>query len=179
MKDVSTAAKLKCADAFEIAVRNCIAPPQKGEKRRRVNISEADSRAMYDFYIKHTGGTREQALSVIGSASRRAAMKSPLFSVIVFAAAFLITLLCVFHSLWPMLCAALLAAAAFLLLWKPRRVAQKIWAGRKAFPRGTEEALEKMCLLLSMPLRAVSLPLLGGLLAATLVCLWQTVALFL
>ena len=50
--DVSTAARKKHMLAFETAVRNCIRPGKRGQ-RREVNISEADAQELYNFYYKH------------------------------------------------------------------------------------------------------------------------------
>ena len=73
--------------------------------------------------------------------------------------------------------AVLLCAAVFYPLWKRSRTAQKIWAGRKALKGGTADALEKMCLVLAAnPLRIVKWPVMGGILAALGVCVYQLTA---
>ena len=94
MTDLTTAAKKKCALAFEIAVKNCIQKPAKGQKARKVNISEKDSQTMYAFYLKHVKDDRNEALAQIGLASRRAAGSGAVLSISIFvlAAAFMFAL---------------------------------------------------------------------------------------
>ena len=83
--DVSTAARKKHMLAFETAVRNCIKPGKRGQKRE-VNISEADAQELYGFYYKHVAQDRDKALTALGVARRRAASKSAATSVFVFVA---------------------------------------------------------------------------------------------
>lgn len=178
MKTTEEACRVYAETAFEIAIKNCIRPAKKGE-RRKVQISEADSRKMYDFYCARVKNDRDTALVAIGKASRRAGAQSPVIPVAVFLVALMFVLLFAFHSLWPIL-GAMLAAALTLYIWyNRRRMAQKIWASRKAFKGGTDEALEKMCRILALPYyRIASLPLIGGISAAVIICIYQTIMLF-
>ena len=174
--DVSTAARKKHMLAFETVVRNCIQPGKRGQKRE-VKISEADAQEMYNFYFKHVAQDREQALTAIGIASRRAAAKSAATSVFVFVAMLTLLVTFIFRSVWATLLVLLVSALAIYLLWARRRVAQKIWANRKGFKRGTEEALEKMCMILALsPLRSAKLPIAGGLAAAAAVCAYKFIS---
>ncbi|MCR4621293.1 MAG: hypothetical protein K5663_04355 [Clostridiales bacterium] len=171
--DVSTAARKKHMPAFETAVRNCIMPGKRGQKRE-VTISEADAQEMYNFYFKHVAQDREQALTAIGVASRRAAAKSAAASVFVFVAMLTLLVAFIFKSVWATMCVLLVSALVIYFFWARRRVAQKIWANRKGFKRGTEEALEKMCLILALtPLRSAKMPIVGGLAAAAAVCAYK------
>ena len=179
MKDLNTACREKCETAFEIGIRNCIKPAQKGSKQRKVAISETDSHILYDFYIKHVENNRENAFLAIGRASRKAARKTEFVSIFVFLVALVFVIITIFRSIWPVFAVLLAAGLVIYLLWKRRRTAQKIWASRKAFKRGTEEALEKMCQVMTMsPHRLASLPLVGGWIAAIIVCVYQTIILF-
>lgn len=172
MKDIKTAASGCCGSAFEIAIKNCILPSRKAGSRQRVNISEADSRALFDFYLKNVNGDREAAMAQIALSSRRAAARPMTVSVITFVLVLCVTVAILFKNAWFPIFAALTAALAAYLYIVRRRTAQKIWASRKAFPRGTEEALEKMCLVLaSNPLLCASKPVAFGLAAAVLVSL--------
>jgi len=164
--------------AFEIAIKNCIQPAKKGE-RRKVKISETDSKKLYSFYREHVKDENEAAMLAIGRASRKAAGKSVLLPVLFFIVALMFVLLVAFRSIWPLITVVLCAALGFYIYWKPRRSAQMIWANRKALKRGTEESLEKMCILLDLPFwRTVSLPVCGGLIAAIIVTIYQTIMLF-
>ncbi|MBR5752534.1 MAG: hypothetical protein IKX84_09110, partial [Clostridia bacterium] len=67
-------------------------------------------------------------------------------------------------------------ALAAYLFWNRRRAAQKLWAARKTFKRGTEEALEKMCLVLaSSPLKFANLAFAGGAAALALVFAYKMI----
>ena len=176
MTDLTTAAKKKCALAFEIAVKNCIQKPVKGQKTRKVNISEKDSQTMYAFYLKHVKDDRNEALAQIGLASRRAAGSGAVLSIGIFvlAAAFMFAL--VFQNAWGPLFAVTAGGLAAYLFWNRRRAAQKLWAARKTFKRGTEEALEKMCLVLaSSPLKFANLAFAGGAAALALVFAYKMI----
>lgn len=164
--------------AFEMAVKNSIQPARKGE-RVKVKISEADSQAMYAFYRARVKDDRDSALLAIGRASRRAAGKSPVIPVAVFMVALAFVLLIAFHSLWPVIGAVLGAGLWFYIWITRRRDMQKLWASRKAFKGGTDEALEKMCRMMALPFwKVVSLPVTGGICAAIIICLYQTIMLF-
>ena len=176
MKTLEAACKAKCEAAFEVAIKNCLYM-DRAEKKKKVKISNVDSNALYDFYISHVQNDREQAFLAIGRASRKAAApNNALLSVLVFLLALMFVLIVMFKSVWPLIAMFLTAGLLLYLFWKRRRTAQKIWAGRKAFKNGTEEALEKMCQVLAMsPHRVASLPLIGGLIAAIAVAVYQTV----
>lgn len=175
MKDIKTAVREKLTKAMEIAIRNCIGKPAGKGQKVKVNISEQDSKTLYGMYCRYVEDDDAKAMSAIGYASRHAAAPKSLMPYLFFEVALLLVLYMAFHSLWPVLFGVIASVIVFYVIWQPRRTAQKIWAGRKAFKRGTEEAVEKMCLILSQPLRFVSYPVLGGLTAAALVCLYQTV----
>ena len=171
--DVGAAARKKHMPAFETAVRNCIRPAKRGQKRE-VKISEADAQEMYRFYRRYVQDDAEQALKAIGAASRRAAAKSAAASVFVFTAMLTLLVTFIFKNVWATLFTLLASALVIYLLWARRRTAQKIWANRAGFKRGTEEALEKMCQILALsPLRSAKLPVVGGLAAAAAVCAWK------
>ena len=169
MKDIKTAARRRCGTAFEIAIRNCIRPAQKGEKRR-VNISEADSRALYDFYREYVKDDSREAMGQIALSSRRAAGRSIAMSAVTFTLVLCVTMALLFKNAWAPIFALLAAVLAGYLYYVPRRTAQKLWANRRALPGGTREALEKMCLILaSNPLFCAKKPIAFGLAAAVIV----------
>ena len=174
MKDLKVAIKEKLVKAMEIGIKNCIGKKTKGQKVA-VNISQADSKTLYSMYRAYVEDDDKKAMSAIGYTSRHAAAPVSLTPYIFFEVALLLVLYMAFHNLWFIFFALIVSAIVFYIIWKPRRLAQKIWANRKALKRGTEEALEKMCLVLSQPLRYVSYPVLGGLTAAALVCLYQMI----
>ncbi|MBQ3668012.1 MAG: hypothetical protein II920_02175 [Clostridia bacterium] len=175
MKDLNTAAKEKCALAFEIAIKNCI-HRQKGAKKRSVSISERDSEELYRFYCKYVENDREKALTQIGYSSRRAASNSLTMSVITFALMLALVFTFIFKTLWAPITAVLLCAVIFYPLWRQRRMAQKIWAGRMALKSKTADALEKMCLVLAAsPLRTVNWTVMGGLVAGLGVSLYELI----
>ena len=177
MLTLDQAAKRACPMAFEVAIKNCIQKPARGEKKRRVKISEVDSQTLYRFYRKHVRDDHEEALKQIALASRRAASGGALMSVAVFAIFLALVMALIFKSAWAPLFSLTLCALGWYLYWIRRRTAQKIWASRKAFKRGTEEALEKMCLILaSSPLRTANLALVGGALALGGVFLWKMIS---
>lgn len=175
MKSIETAVKEKLTKAMEIAIGNCIGKKTGKGQRVAVNISEKDSKTLYSMYRKYVQDDDAKAMSAIGYASRHAAAPKSLTPYLFFEVALLLVLYMAFHSLWPILFALIVTALVFFILWNPRRTAQKIWANRKAFKRGTEEALEKMCMVLAHPFRFTSYPVIGGLAAAAIVCLYQTV----
>lgn len=173
MKDLNTAAREKCALAFELAIKNCV-HRVKGSRRRTVNISEKDSEELYQFYIDNVENSRENALGQIGLSSRRAASNSTTMSVIIFVLMLAVVVTFIFQNFWAPLTAVFGCAAVFYPLWRQRRVAQKIWAGRKALKGKTRDALEKMCLILAAsPLRTVNWTVMGGLIAAFGVSLYN------
>ncbi len=175
--NVKEAAGKKCPVAFEVAIKNCIQKPVRGEKRRRVTISEADSQALYEFYRKYVNSDREEALRQIGYASRRAAGGGALLSVAVFSIFLALVFTLIFKSAWATLAVLTLCALGYYLYWQRRRAAQKLWAARRAFKGGTGEALEKMCLVLAgSPLRTANLSVVGGALALAGVFIWRLIA---
>ncbi len=177
MLTLDQAAKKACPTAFEVAIKNCIQKPARGEKKRKVRISEVDSQTMYRFYRQHVRDSHEEALKQIALASRRAAGGGALLSIAVFAVFLALVMALIFKSAWAPLFSVTLCALGFYLYWIRRRTAQKIWASRKAFKGGTSEALEKMCLVLAAsPLRTANLALVGGALALGGVFLWKLIA---
>ena len=175
MKDLATAAREKCSLAFELAIKNCV-HKVKGSRKRRVDISEKDSEELYSFYIDHVQNDRESALGQIALSSRRAASDSTTMSVVLFVLMLAAVVTFIFKSFWAPLTAVLGCALVFYPLWRQRRVAQKIWAGRKALKGKTRDALEKMCLVLAAnPLRTVNWTVMGGLIAAFAVCLYNLI----
>lgn len=178
MKTKEEACRQYAATAFEIAIKNCIQPAKQGQ-RRQVKISDADSKTLYSFYRERVNDDDQAAMLAIGLASRRAAGKSALIPVLFFMVALMFVLLIAFQSIWPLLTAVFGCALVIYVYWKRRRTAQRVWASRRAFKGGTNEALEKMCLYLALPVyRAVSMPVVGGLCAAILVTVFQTIKLF-
>ena len=176
MKDLRTAARENCGTAFELAIKNCIRRVP-ASKQKKVEISKEDSEELYRFYLKYVENDRERALGQIALSSRRAASNGLTMSVIVFTLMLSLIFTFIFKSFWAPLGAVLLCAAVFYPLWKRSRTAQKIWAGRKALKGGTADALEKMCLVLAAnPLRIVKWPVMGGILAALGVCVYQLTA---
>ncbi|MBR4234428.1 MAG: hypothetical protein IKR85_00015 [Clostridia bacterium] len=177
MKELAAAAKRRYALAFETAIKNCIHRPPRGGKLR-VDISEADSQALVAFYMKHVNSSRDEAITQVGLASRRAAGKGPAMSVIMFVLVLCVTLVTAFGNVWPMLLGLFAGTLAIYLFWNRRRTAQKLWASRRALPRGTEEALEKMCVILdSSPFLCCRWPIVGGLAAAAAVCVVRCIML--
>ena len=175
MKDLNTAAREKCALAFELAIKNCVRRVQ-GTRQRKVDISEKDSQALYQFYIDHVQNDRESAMGQIGLSSRRAASNSLTMSVVAFTLMLAIVVTLIFKNYWAPLTAVFGCALVFYPLWRQRRMAQKIWAGRAALKGKTRDALEKMCLVLAAsPLRTVNWPVLGGLAAAFGVSLYNLI----
>ena len=175
MKDLDTAAREKCALAFEIAIKNCI-HRQRGTKQRKVDISERDSQELYKFYRAHVKDDHESALSQIALSSRRAATNALTMSAVIFALMFSLVMTFIFKNYWAPLTAILGCAAVLYPLWRQRRVAQKIWAGRMALKGKTRDALEKMCLVLAAsPLRTVNWTVMGGLTAAFGVCAYNLI----
>ena len=174
MKNVETAVREKLTKAMEIAIRNCIGKKVKGQQVK-VNISEKDSKTLYSVYRKYVEDDDAKAMSAIGYASRHAAAPASVTPYLFFEVALLLVLYMAFHNLWFLLFALIMSALVFYLIWKPRRTAQKICANRRALKGGTEEALEKMCMILAHPVRYSSYPVLGGLIAAALVCLYQMI----
>ncbi len=175
MKDLETAARENCALAFEIAVKNCI-EKVRGEKRRRVNISEKDSKELYDFYCKYVQNDREAALGQIALSSRRAASNGLTTGAVTFTMVLAFVFTLIFQNYWAPIFCVFACAAAFYPFWKRRRTAQKLWTSRRALKGGTRDALEKMCLVLAAnPLRLVNFTVMGGLLAAAAVSLWELI----
>ena len=175
MKDLNTAAREKCALAFELAIKNCV-HRVKGTRQRRVDISEKDSEELYKFYIDYVKNDRESALGQIGLSSRRAASNSLTLSVVVFVLMLAVVATFIFRNYWAPLTAVFGCALIFYPLWRQRRVAQKIWAGRMALKGKTRDALEKMCLVLAAsPLRTVNWTVMGGLVAAFGVSLYNLI----
>ena len=175
MKDLNTAAREKCALAFELAIKNCV-HRVKGSRKRKVDISEKDSQELYKFYIDHVKDDRESALGQIALSSRRAASNSTTMSVVIFVLMLAAVVTFVFRNFWAPITAVLGCALVFYPLWRQRRMAQKIWAGRKALKGKTRDALEKMCLVLAAsPLRTVNWAVLGGLAAAFGVSLYNLI----
>ena len=129
--DVKEAAGKACPVAFELAIKNCIRKPVKGEKRRRVTISEADSQALYDFYRKNVNSDREEALRQIGYASRRAAGGGVLLSVAVFSIFLALVFALIFRNTWAPLAVLTLCALGYYLYWRRRRAAWKS-SGRRS-----------------------------------------------
>ena len=166
MKDLNTAAREKCALAFEIAIKNCV-HRVKGTRQRRVDISEQDSEELYNFYMDHVKSDRESALGQIGLSSRRAASNSLTMSVITFTLMLAVVLTFIFKTYWAPLTAVFACALVFYPLWRQRRMALK---GK------TRDALEKMCLVLAAsPLRTVNWTVMGGLIAAFGVSLFNLI----
>ena len=175
MKDLNTAAREKCGLSFELAIKNCV-HRVKGSRKKRVDISEKDSEELYRFYRKHVRDDRESALAQIALSSRRAASNSLTMSVLIFTLMLALVFTFIFKNLWAPLTAVLGCALVFYPLWRQRRLAQKIWAGRMALKGKTRDALEKMCLVLAAsPLRTVNWAVLGGLLAAFGVCVFNLI----
>ena len=175
MKDLAQAAKEKYPLAFEIAIKNCIRRV-RGQKQRKVTISERDSEELYKFYCKYVENDRDRALTQIGYSSRRAASNSITISVITFSLMLALIFTFIFQTYWGPITALILCAAVFYPLWRQRRVAQKIWAGRMALKRKTADALEKMCLVLSAsPFRVVNWPVFGGIVAALGVSVYELI----
>ncbi|MBO7384951.1 MAG: hypothetical protein J6U63_01265 [Clostridia bacterium] len=175
MKDLNTAAREKCPLAFEIAIKNCVRRVS-GTRQRRVDISEKDSEELYKFYTEFVRNDRESALGQIGLSSRRAASNSLTLSVIAFTLMLAVVVTLIFKNYWAPLTAVFACALVFYPLWRQRRVAQKIWAGRAALKGKTRDALEKMCLVLAAsPLRTLNWTIMGGLLAAFGVSLYNLI----
>ena len=177
--DIKQAAAKKCGAAFEIAIKNCIRRGAKGQKKRTVNMSEADARMLMDFCKKNVRNDDTFALMLIKKASQGAGGSGVTLPAIVFALILIFIVLYLSSSLWPALLVLLTGALIYYLYWARRRAAQKIWANRKGFKRGTEEALENMCLVLcTNPLKFAKYTYVGALCGGIIVTIYQTVNLF-
>ena len=174
MKDEKACIAKHWPEALQIAIKQSMQTVRvKGKKRRTVNLSEDERMAMFHFYRQNVKDDRAMAVEAIGVNARRATTRSPLFSagICVVILAFLAQ--SIFKKLAYPALLVLLSALAGYVWYAARQKAAQIWqSGRRENPA---EALTKMCVALSSPLKSASYPVLGGLIAAIGVALYMII----
>ena len=158
--------------AYEVAIRAAIGKTSKTQKnsrgKKQVNITGEESMAMYNLFKQLIIDDREEALKAIAVASRAAASRPEIISMLIFSVMLAFVSAAAFSNIIITVLVIAVCALAIYIYYAPALAAARVWKRRdKSNP---EAALKIMygCFMLSR-FKAANKAVLGGLCALIIV----------